>query len=257
MIIILYPEGGDGLPSIPAEVQDIANTLPDTHLVGVSDSEKPIFAAIDRIDKRKDDVRGLWIAGHAGVDKVQLGDISLYVWALVTYVRSMRADWVVFNTCYGDHLARRVRVETGVATLGANVEGGEIEDLDAWRMAAALARSLERNGLDLDAAYKEIDPRGGGQYLYRESLGMPIRQYSDEELNVVEEIHQIKLRLALLEQQVDLKLSSIASDLGDLKEQTATGKTGVSWNAVVVIVVLCLIYFTILAVFIGYASGLF
>lgn len=254
MVIIVYPIQSN-LEGVPDEVQDLANTIPDTQLVGVQDSERPIFNAIDRLAKDKQEVRGLWIAGHAGVDSVELGTVSLSVPALVTYVRAIQADWVVFNTCYGDHLARRVRVETGVATLGSNVEGGEIEDRDAWRMAAALARSLVRHDGDIAMAYQEIDPRGGGQYLFRDALdAMPRGTYSqDEILDVVEEIHQIKLRLALLEQQLDLKLESIAQDVVYLRE-TGGGKASIPWPAIVLIILVCLAYFTALLFFIVYTG---
>lgn len=257
MIVIIYPRTSN-LPQLSDEIQDLISTVPDCLPVEVYDSERPIFHAIDKLAKDKRGVRGIWFAGHAGLDTVELGQVKLSVSALVTYIRAIQADWVVFNTCYGDFLAKRVRVETGVATLGANVEGGEIEDKDAWRMAGALARSLVRHDMDLGEAYKELDPRGGGQYLYREALDTMPNRYSVNEdgLDVVEEIHQIKLRLALLEQQVDLKLSSIAQDVAQIREQSATRSTGVSWNAVVIIIILSFIYFTILTGFIAYTGGL-
>lgn len=262
MILIVYPLRGDGMEAIPEEVQDLANTIPNSQMVGVHDSERPIFAAIDKITKSNEGVRGLWIAGHAETEHVKLGDVELSGSALVTYVRSLNANWVVFNTCHGDHLARRLRVETGVATLGVNTEDANIEDRDAWRMAAAMARVLVQSDMDLGAAYRHLDPRGGGQYLFRPALEDVVSEMvGTVQRDVPSEIHQIKLRLALLEQQVDLKLSSIAMDVAELKLDTGDlkksiqGSSAVSWNALLVVMGITLVYFTILAGFIGYVGG--
>ena len=259
-VVIIYPDDPGDLEAVPKEVRMLANFLDKTRLVAISDDESPIFTAIDDVCNQGESVLGLWFAAHADEEGVHLGSVYLEVGALVIYTQYSGAAWVVFNTCQGDKLARQLRTETGVATLGvAYTEDGEIGDNDAWRHASFIAREMGRNGYDLEQAHLSANPRGAGAYQYRPALGDGMsrptgsRRYQDSEpIN----IHDVDRRLTRLETLFEEKIDRLLSEMGDIKSELEESRTAKpTWPPVAMIAGFTLFYFVALTVIIVFLTG--
>lgn len=261
-VLIIFPERSGGLEAIPEEVRDLANNFDRSRLVAIGDSERPIFNEIDNVRNSGETIRGIWIASHAARDGVHLGSIILDVAALVVYVQYSGADWIVFNTCDGDGMARRLRQETGIATLAVDVSnGGRIDDRDAWRMAGFVAREMVRNGGDLEAAYLVANPRGGGMYMYRPSINDGSSALDKQAIGsggdkIGRDLHEIDVRLTRLETLFESKIDRILQEVNELKEEFSTRQNpSLSWGSIAILAIISMVYFGALAFLIAYSVG--
>lgn len=237
-IVVVAPSESD-LAYAPLEVQELINAHNNARLVHLSQDDRALFATVDLLRAQGHEIAGLWYIGHGTRDAIILGDLMLDATAIIAHVQHSGAEWIVVNTCQGEAFLRLIHMATGVGYLTTSVvDGGMIEDQEAWRMAAVLARSLfEYNG-DLGLAYAHASPRGSGAYVYKPRIQeMSERDFKgsttgytggEKAQRDIDELYKtvsaLDTRVSILEATISFRLEQILSSIVEIKSDVASIK---------------------------------